>query len=253
MLGFGSLGEFSLGETPTPTGATTQTYVPNSDWSRKGMAVAVIATTFVGFVSPPPVQASIFTAFSQPLAKKPLLSLWNFSVLTPQIKTAIFTQFPQINRPSSLANEPPFGLFETAPQLSPFMGFAKFESIRRAKPNIALISDFKPVPVLIPVVDTHDGVFVKRKSKRKDWRDPIELELEEKAARRAAIELAIYGPEVEYKEPPTVFAAPPPAPPDVGDLAKVMAMAQAAQFQERRSRAEHDDEDDLESILREIL
>jgi hypothetical protein len=131
-----------------------------------------------------------------------------------------------------------------------------FTPIDYSRPHAVMLA---PIPVVVgfqiahspPVAsDRHDGVFVKKRRKRPDL---IKLELEEKAARRAAIELAIYGPEVEYKEPPTVFAAPAPAPPDVGDLAKVVAMAQAAQFQGQRSRDEHDEEDDLESILQEIL
>jgi hypothetical protein len=246
MLGLGALGEFALGQGPTPSGPFTQ-----SDFAKsvriKSSAFVILGSSAVLLAATP------FTNLPQAQARTPkqpvqFVSGVNLSLLTPFIPRDFSSQRVQKR----------FARDKIYPNLVLSNFSVPFTPIDWSRPR-----SIKPsqVPVLNgfhilhqPIVDLHDGgVFVKRKSKRKDWRDPIELELEEKAARRAAIELAIYGPEVEYKEPPTVFAAPPPAPPDVGDLAKVVAAAQAAQFQDQRSRDEHDEEDDLESILREIL
>lgn len=133
-------------------------------------------------------------------------------------------------------------------QSTPFANFA-FVGAVRARLNLPVYP--YNVALYTPIVDTHDGVWVKRKRKRGP--DPIELEIEEKAKRRAALELAVYGPEVEYQEPPALVAPTPVMPPDVSDLAKVIAQAQVAQYHAARLQSDLDDEDDLESILREIL
>jgi hypothetical protein len=241
----------------SPTVATTF-----SKWDaprKAGLTAAVVATSFVGFVASPPAQAAPpFTQFSQPTAKKVNQSIaasWQIAPRASQVQTTVFSSFsqPQPNR-STLADEQPNTLFEVLPpQSPPFTGFARFEGIIRAKFNVALYSTFIPTPFLAPIVDTHDGVFVKRKSKRKGWRDPIELELEERAKRRAALELAIYGPEptILPKVPSKVPLIAPPV--DVEELAKVIAAVQAVHHQALRTQAEQDDETELEAILREIL
>lgn len=225
MLGFGALGQFALGEGPTQT----NNFIGggNAHLVRKaGISAAVIASTFGGFVAPPqPAQAGPFSQSVQPL------------------------RLDRIKIP----DQQPSPLFDLEPPPPPpFTGFSQFTDTWRVKPvNIAA---FQPVSFVPPPVipDTHDGVWVKRK-KRRSGPEPIELELEEKAKRRAALELAIYGPEVEYSEPPTAFAAPPPLPPDVAELARVMAAAQAAHHQAIRGQQDMDEESELEAILREIL
>ncbi len=100
----------------------------------------------------------------------------------------------------------------------------------------------------------HDLAALSGRKKRKRFGlDPIEIELSEKAKRRAAIELAVYGPEVEYSPPPAPFVAPAAPPVNVAELAGVIATAQAQQRQAMAAQAGEDDESDLESILREIL
>lgn len=141
-------------------------------------------------------------------------------------------------------NVPLFNLEETPFTNALFTASARF----RLNPVAPAFN----LTIYLPIQDTHDGVWVKRKRKR-HGPDPIDLELQEKASRRAALELAVYGPEVEYREPSTVVDALPPAPPNVAELAQVIASAQAAQHQQARLQAEQDDEDDLEAILREIL
>lgn len=98
--------------------------------------------------------------------------------------------------------------------------------------------------------DTHD-VYVKRKSKRRhDW---IEDELAAKARRRAAIELAVYGPEVTYEPAPVPFDLPSAPAPDVTGLAQAIMAAQTQQKQAIAALRDQDEETDLEAILREIL
>ena len=97
-------------------------------------------------------------------------------------------------------------------------------------------------------------VFVKDwRKKRRRGRDPIELEIEEKAKRRAALELAIYGPEAaeiaaRAPEMPVIHT-----PPNVEELAKIIAAAQRELAQSQHLQALSDDENDLEAILRDIL
>jgi hypothetical protein len=204
----------------------------------------------------PTPSPAVFSKFSQPQA--PRVNLPDeqpstlFEVAPPPVITIAFSQFsqPQFSR-SVIPDEQPSTLFEVLPPPAPpFTGFATFEGITRAKFNVALYST-PWLPIIIPQ-DTHDGVWVKRKRKR-TGPDPIDLELAEKASRRAALELAIYGPEVEYSEPPTPFAASPPAPIDVRDLAATIASAQAAKHQALLAQQDQDEETDLETILREIL
>ncbi len=104
-------------------------------------------------------------------------------------------------------------------------------------------------------VDRRDLAYFASNIRKKKSKQPnsIDLELAEKAKRRAAIELAVYGPEVEYSPPPAPFVAPAAPPVDVAELAKVIAAAQAQQRQAVAAQASDDDEGDLESILREIL
>jgi len=101
--------------------------------------------------------------------------------------------------------------------------------------------------------DKHDGgVFVKKRKKR-SGPGPLDYELEEKTRRRAAIELAVYGPEVEYQPPPAPFVMPPAPPPDVTGLAQTIAALQREQQQASIAQQGEDEETELEAILREIL
>lgn len=223
MPGFGALGEFALGEGPfaqtLPTGAQWSTPV-----RKAGLAIAVIAGSFTGFVPQPPAQAApIFSQFSQ----------------------------PQFQR-SVIPDEQPSALFEFAPPAPPFTGFCTFEGPIKAKLNVALISSRWWQPITLPV-DTHDGVFVKKKRKKLD-RDPIELELEEKARRRAAIELAVYGPEPEISaqispEKPVINRPPP----DVSELARMVLATREAEAERIRQEQIQAEEDDIEAILKDIL
>lgn len=258
MLGFGALGEFALGEGPTSTAAPAQTLSGGNEWpdfvKKAGLTAAVIATTFGGFVAPPQARAATFTKFSEPL-RKPNIALhaaWKFNPTVQRTQTAIFAQFsqPQISR-VNLPDEQPSALFEVLPpQVAPFAGFARFIEYLPKKSVIFLYSAFPPTPVLIPVIDTHDGVWVKKK--RRHGRDPLELELEERSKRRAAIELAVYGPEVTYEAPPATIFAPPAPPPNVEELARAIMAAKQMLEQQQRAALEQDDEDVLEMILRDL-
>lgn len=295
MLGFGSLGEFALGESQTPS---TRTFQPRlfSNFAtplvNTGLAVAILATTFGGFVAPPVTPAAAtpipqFAQFSLPPAKRQIIAGWSFVAPPIQAQTAIFTAFsqPQIPRvnlpdeqPSALfeiapppvisivftqfsqpqfsrtviPDEQPSTLFEILPPASPpFTGFARFEGNIQARFNAALVGYVSFVAPLPVPVDTHDGVWVKRK--KRSGRDPIDLELEEKASRRAALELAVYGPAKQIIPPKPVKRPVINSPVDVADLAKIVLSARQAHDESIRAQASSDDEDDLESILREIL
>lgn len=255
MLGFGALGQFALGEGPF-----AQSLSVGSQWQtpvrRTGLAVAVLATTFAGFVAPPPAQARVFSQFSQP--QLPRINLPDelpsalLEVRPPPVISIAFAQFSQ----PSLArivipDEQPSALFEILPPIAPpFTGFTSFDGIIKARFNIALTAWQWWQPIILPV-DTHDGVWVKRK--KRSGRDPIDLELEEKASRRAALELAVYGLEKPIAQPKPVKAAVINSLPDVADLAKTVLLARQAHQESIRNQANADDEDDLESILREIL
>lgn len=227
MLGFGAIGTIAVATGPNnPAVAPTFNPQPFSNWSaprKAGLAVAVIASGVAGFVAPAaPVHAGPFTQFSQPIAPRVVLP-----------------------------DEQPSALFEIEPPTSPpFTGFARFDLPIRAKYNVALFTNFTIVP-FTPVVDTHDGVWVKRKKKR-SGPDPLDLELEERAKRRAAIELAIYGPEVTYEPPPSPIAEPSKPPPNTEELTRIIMQMKAAEFEAKRRADEQDDEDVLEMILKDL-
>lgn len=260
ILGFDAIGRMALGQISQPTTVATFTPTPSTRWFdpvRKGLSVAVIATTFVGFVPPPQAKATpAFTKFAEPVRKTnpALQAAWKFSPVALRSQTAIFTQFsqPQIPR-INLPDEQPSALFEILPPQAPsFTGFARFSEYLPKKSVVFLYSAFQPEPGFVPVVDTHDGVWVKKKRKKPD-RDPLDLELEERAKRRAAIELAVYGPEVTYEPPaPSLFAPAVQPPPNVEDLARAIMAAKKMHEQQQRAELDQDDEDVLEMILRDL-
>lgn len=288
LLGFDAIGRLALGQLPQ---TQRQTLGFGGAWDgqvrKAGLAAAVIATTFVGFVAPPQAQASQpFTQFSQPLAIKTISASWSFVTAPAQAQTAIFTAFsqpfsPRVNLPDEqpsalfevapppvistafsqfsqpqfnravISDEQPSTLFEILPPVAPpFTGFATFDGIIRGRLNIALTAWQWWQPIILPV-DTHDGVWVKRK--KRSGRDPIDLELEEKASRRAALELAVYGPAKQIIPPKPVKRPVINSPVDVADLAKIVLNARQAHGESIRAQALSDDEDDLESILKDIL
>lgn len=255
MLGFGALGQFALGEGPfAPTRPV------GSQWAapvrKAGLAVAVIAGSFTGFVPQPPAQAApVFTQFSQPIAQPKTAVQIGFTN-APQpafVQPYVFGTFSQpLLLRNPVADEQPSTLFEVEPpQAPPFTGFATFEGIIRAKFNVALHATRWWQPITLPV-DTHDGVWVKKKKKRGP--DPIDLELEEKARRRAAIELAVYGPDPDISaqispEKPVIHSPPP----DVTDLVRIAIAMQQAEKERLQQEQIKSDEDDLEAILKDIL
>lgn len=211
-------------------------------------------------IARPTTPAPVFGQFSQPLASRTVLPVEQpsalFEVQRPVLPTIVFTQFsqPQFSR-TVIADEQPSTLFEitiTPLLVPPFTGFSRFEGIVTARFNVALHSTVSFIAVQPVPIDTHDGVWVKRKKKR-SGPDPIELEIKEKANRRAALELAVYGPEVIPAPVRPVQTLIPPKPPDVADLTKVVLQARQAHLDSIKRQFEADDEDDLESILKDIL
>lgn len=255
MLGFDAVGRLALGEVPSAT-ATTPAFSKFSDGTRKaGLAAAVIATTFVGFVPPPPAQAAkVFTKFSEPQRKAIQQALWRFQPPAPKAATAIFTKFSQPQPPKiMLPDEQPSPLFEVfPPQPPPFTGFATFSQPLRVKANVTLLAvQFTYTPTFTPP-DTHDLVFMGDQFRKKKRRDLIDEEVSRKARLRSDLEQAIYGPEVVYSPPPAALPEAPPAPPNIEELARAVMQARLAQEQAQRAAIEQDDEDVIEMILRDL-
>jgi hypothetical protein len=247
MLGFGALAQFSLVDVGSKK--TQGVFSSLSQPTKKSLAVAVIATTFVGFVAPQPVQARVFTQFSQPKLKKPLHQAWLNSVfVAPQSRT-VFSSFsqPQFGKPS-LPSEQPGQLFVGIPQSSPFTGFARFSDILLSKPKVHLFSSFNFSPFVAPP-DTHDGGWVKKRKKKPV--DSLALKLEEQLKRRADIELAVYGPEVKYEITVPKFEAPKP-PADIGNLPQIIALAEHQNYLASIKQADDDEEDELAMILKDL-
>lgn len=248
MFGFGTIGQFALGQASNPQSGGGNF----SSWdspARKVLAAAVIATTFVGFVAPPaPAKASAFTQFSQPKTLKPLQTAW---LRTPAFIPQVFTTFSKFSQPQfqqlNLPDEQPSAFFEIVPPALPtFIGFAQFQDYFQRKP--ILVTNFTAFNLLPIVPDAHDGGWIKKKKKRKD---PLELKLEEERGVRAALELAFYGPEVTYEIPVPKFE-PIPQPIDVGDLPQVIASAQHNQYLSSVKQDADDEEDELAMILKDL-
>jgi len=143
MLGFGPLGELALGEIPDDQIQSFGNF--GLPLRKSGLAAAVIATTFVGFVAPPPAQAAlVFTKFSQPFNSRGLI-----------------------------VDEMPSAFFEVLPPAQPsFGGFANFSNAWRAKArSVALLDGFKSFHRFIPPPDRHDLVFMADERKRKKKRE----------------------------------------------------------------------------------
>jgi len=253
MLGFDAIGKLGLGELPEPSGAA-QTTAVNPEWPdivrKSGLAVAVVATTFVGFVAPPPAQARVFSEFSRPAKPKALLPSWHFTARATVQPAALFSRFDQmVLNKAPIPDEQPSAFFEIAPPTAPpFTGFATFPIPFRAK---ITLGEFKPWPIVYPVKDTHDlGVFVKKKRKGSSP-DRFKDELDIKIKRRLAIYDALH-PEVSYTFPDFVLPSYSP-PPKVDDLASLIVAAQR-KFEETKNATDlQADEDDIEQILKDIL
>lgn len=297
MLGFGVVGEFALGEGPTSTSTPPPTTVyttfsASSSPIHKGLAIAVIATTFAGFV-PPLAKSAIgpFSQFSQPLPTRINLPDEQpsilFEVLPPQSFTLVFSRFgeplqrrswsqsfsnaplfqfiqpyvfgqfsqPQFNK-LSLPDEQPSALFEVLPPpLPPFTGFAKFSDVWTIKKfNVSLFTTFNFTPFVI-TPDTHDIVFLDDRKKRKKRKQPnlIQQELDERQKRREAIELAAYGPIVEYSLPEYTPEQKYQPKADVNGLAQVILARRQKDESNRQMKIRQDEEDEFEDLLKDIF
>ena len=254
MQGFGSHGEFAHGETQTqlpPFVGFTQFSQP---LPRRSNNPAL--TSFQPF--PLLVQQSTpfsFTPFSQPRPAKlnPALQAWQPLPLlepTPPPPTDIpFTGFTQFSQPRPAKRNAELTSFQPLPLLAPQMPFMNFTAFSQPLPkkNLIPLLAWQPFTLLEKPPDRRDGVFVKRK--RPPQRDLIQDELDEKARRRAAIALAVYGPEIVYEPPPVPV---PPQPPNVLELAQIIMRARDAERQALQQALEQDDEDVIELILKDL-
>lgn len=192
MLGFGSLGQFSLGEFQQTQRAAFSDFSVTAG-KRCGLAVAVIATTFAGFVSPPSAQASsqpmqAFTKFSEPARKAVVQPAWLATPFSPSPAPAVFSRFDQPARRSAtqsgawlqapfvapavpgifsqfsqplisravIADEQPSALFDTMPPATvAFAGFFSFDVPQFARPK-AFDQSVQFTAFVAPIID-HGG------------------------------------------------------------------------------------------------
>lgn len=193
MPAFGALGQF-----PTAGGPFEQRTFVSSGFQqpvkKAGLAAAVIATTFAGFVSPPSAQASTqpvqaFTKFSEPARKAIVQPAWLATPFLPSPVAAIFSPFdqparrnavpaaawlqpplvvratpavfsqfsqPLISR-SVIADEQPSALFDAMPPTTvPFVGFFPFDAPQFARPKV-LDQSVKFIWVVEPIIDRGGG------------------------------------------------------------------------------------------------
>ncbi len=254
MTVFGALTQFAVvdvGSGALPSGFFGKFSQP----VKRGLTAAVVATTFAGFVAPPqPAVAGPFTQFSQPQFSRTNLPDEQpsalFEILAPSQPTLAFTQFsqPQFVR-INLSDEQPSAFFEILPPPSPpFTGFARFTDFLLAKTTVNLSPQFIQFTFFVPP-DSHDGGWIKKRKKR---HDPLELKIQEELARRHALELAIYGPEIEYKIETPKFV-PVSIPADLGNLPNLIASVQHQNYLAELKKVDDDDENEIEMILKDIL
>ena len=289
MLGFGQLGLLAIGQLPTSAIPKANTF-SSSSWSanpvKRGISVAVIATTFVGFVPPQTPSVSIpFTKFSQPSKIRANQESWRNAPIFQVSRQPVFSKFSTpFNSRVNLPDEQPSALFEIKPPIfqsaifsifsqpqfarinppdeqtgtffeiqlpaqAPFTGFARFSDVILAKSTVFLNPEFIQFNFTPAIPDTHDGGWIKKRKKRQD---PLELKIQEERNRRAALELAVYGPEVEYKIEIPRFEEPK-KPIEVGDLPQIIASMQHKNYTDEIARSQDDDENELAMILRDIV
>lgn len=126
MLGFAALGEAALGE----GGDLRSTFITagfSQPMRRATLTIAVVATTFAGFVPPPAPAAPVFTKFSEPLRKAVAQPGWQSAPFAAAPVVPVFLSFsqPQPAR-RTLPVEQPVALFEITPTEVPFSGFMDF-------------------------------------------------------------------------------------------------------------------------------
>ncbi len=249
------------------TGVVTVVYIgPFSDFTQP-ILTKNAATQAAQVVNTPigqTYQTTVFSSFSQPQFNRTTIVDEQpsplFEVRSPPIVIPIFTSFsqPQFSR-LTLPNEQPSPIFEAFVPPAYDAGtpiFSTFGMVLRVPLPVSVsFQNFVHItPPDPPVQELHDGGYVKKKRKlTKRELDPYAEEAEIKRKRREAIELAVYGPPVEYTLPPLVFPPSPPAPPQLGDLPQIMLAAQQRKVIEARLKQIQDEEDELEQILKDIL
>lgn len=268
MLGFGALGEFALGEGPNPNnnfvgGSFSQ---PNV---RKGLAVAVIATTFAGFVAPPAAKATpVFSDFSaQPRPPKALRIVHQpQGLFVTQRTTQPFVGFqdfalPQYSRGQIPDEQQSTWLFESAPTAIAFSGFYDFNQPQFARLNIELhqnhtifdiVGDVSPRGggTSLKLID-NEGNRLDRRKKRKTGFEPV-IKYPVKPVDEPAKKVWTPPPGLVRQTPPKPPAAAPAfIDPQVvpSNLLDTMAQMRAA---EEASRHIQDEQDaaDIADILK---
>lgn len=284
MLGFDAIGKLALGQLPEPSAAATVPFV-QMDWAsakpvRRSLPAQSVSINLCLIASLGPFSQQTFPLPKVQRPVAPQAVPYNNSLLATPLRQ---TDWPAAKRvrispisgsapqnlpliaslgpfkqtvwaapkqPLPAAGLPPANVPLLVQQSTPFVNVS---FTAPAKARFAQPFQAPNTVIFVPPPDTHDGgVYVKKKRKRVGP-DPIDLELEEKAKRRAAIELAVYGPEVTYEPQRSILEPVSPAPPpNVEELARVIMQAQEAERQAQRLALEQDDEDVIDLILRDL-
>lgn len=259
------------------------------DIGRKTLAAAVIAATGVistPFIPAPVAATSIAWAapFSQPLPKKQIQVIAPTQVSFRATQSYVFGQFDQpqflkqrrldADTQSWLEQEPPavtpLGFYppfdqpqrftrqfiadeavwlEQEPPSQTIWGFISEFTQPLRKQNLASQINWAFSPFIAPA--TFDP-FVKWPDLRKKKRKKPEWQIidEERAERRKAIELAVYGPPVEYRWNPLV-APQPPAPINTDEVMQAIMNALEMAEQKRIEEEAADEEAIIELMLQD--
>ncbi len=283
-LGFGPLAQRPLADIPsngTPGGFFSSFGQP----VRRGLTAAIIASTGV-IAAPfvPPATTPAFASFNQPLQKKlkaydqPTQTQFSFQ------QSYIFSQFDQPRRNRQhyvddssawLEQEPtPFQpyvflsfdqprkgkqhyiedssawLEQEPPQIVTWGWNSEFSQPRKKSVLTTTSVSWSFVPFIPAPPDPYvPDTYRKRKHKKKKY-DLVDQQIQERLDRIKDIELAVYGPPVEYKFTVPNYVVPPSV--DPGSLPAIMLAIQHKKIAQIKADEDSEDEAEIEDILKEL-
>lgn len=200
-LGFGPLAQRPLADVPRssqPGGFFSSFSQP----VRRGLTAAVIAST--GVIAAPfiPPQPYIFSRFDQPRKSKAHFvddsSAWLEQEPAP-FQPYVFLSFDQPrNGKQHYIEDSSAWLEQEPPQVVTWGWNSEFLQPRKKKTLTTTSVSWSFVPFIPPPFDPYvPDTYRKRKHKKKKY-DLVDLHIKEREDRLKDIELAVYGPPIEY-------------------------------------------------------
>lgn len=249
-LGFGPLAQRPLADVPS-SGITGGIFSSFGQPTRRKLSIAIIAATGV-IAAPfvPPATTPAFASFSQPLQKK--LKAYDQPTQSPFVasQSYIFSQFDQPRKSKQHYIEDSSAWLEQEPPTPIIWGWNSNFSQPAKKYNLAYQVNWNFSPFVAPVIDVFGpDVWRKKKRKKKPY-DLVDLQIKEREDRLKDIELAVYGPTIEYK-----FTVPHqliPTPVNPGNLPQIMLAVQQQKIAQAKAREDAEDEAEIEDILKEL-